>query len=169
MSDSYTAQRGDFGGGVTVTERTGKVEVVNGVPHVCELGLALRLGIGGRPDPDAAEALQGFELLDGEERPDPGEVLHGWPVFCYVRQLRLAKLIGLSRRQVQNLEVRGLPSEGHRKTKRYPLPHALIWYRSYTRRGGRNGGAGHRLPFKVALADAELEEAEARVKEVERG
>lgn len=139
---------------VTLEPPAGRVKFVNGRAHVCEAGIAIRMGLA-RPEPETAAALYPlFELAEGEERPEPGEIVDDVPVFAWLDQAAAAKVIGLTTRQVANLEVKGLPSKGHRSTKRYPLPHALVWIRVYYRRGGAEGRVS-RLPFRVAWADEE--------------
>ncbi|HSW29667.1 MAG TPA: hypothetical protein VLH75_09335 [Longimicrobiales bacterium] len=118
---------------IRLDEGVGRVEVLDGIPHVCELGLALRLGLQERPVAQeiAAQHFPLFELAPGEERPRPGEMLGGWPVFCWISQHDAARMLGLTTRQVQNLETKGLPSNGRGKSKRYALPHLLVWHRAY--------------------------------------
>jgi hypothetical protein len=150
---------------VKLAPGVGVVTVRDGTAHVCELGVCLRLGLGRPIDSDvAAQMFPAFELCPGEERPEPGAMLQGRPVFCWVSQHEAAKLLGLTTRQVQNLETKGLPCVGHRGTKRYALPHLHIWSMEYHARARPAA-----LPYAVAeaelsvrLAEDELAEAEGR-------
>ncbi len=146
----------------------GSVRTVDGEHRLDELGVAFRHGY---IDPSeleaAAQLFPTFELLPGEERPEPGERLVDYPVFAWLTQREAAKLLSFSTRQVQNLEVRGLPSRGARKSKRYALPHLLIWFRAYKRRGGSEGKV-RQLSWRVALAEHELDAARMRLDLAER-
>jgi hypothetical protein len=146
-----------------VEEPMGRVQIVDGVASVCELGLALRLGLQERPlsREVAARYFPIFELTTGEERPRPGEMLGSWPVFAWISQHEAAKVIGLTTRQVANLEVKGLPSVGRGKSKRYALPHLCIWYGAYT---GRH--KPEVVPWEVAEALHQVEQAEARLGDI---
>lgn len=144
----------------------GKVRRVDGRPSVCRYGLALRTGLT-RTDPETAATLYpAFQLLPGEERPEPGEVFGGVPVFAWVDQATAATLVGLTARQVANMHVRGLPNRGHRSTRRYPLPHLVVWFRAWRGRGGQAGRV-RRLSFEVAMADEELELARMNLQALE--
>ncbi len=133
---------------ITLEEGVGRVRMVDGAAHVCELGVQLRLGLGRVPDRDSAAALFPlFDLCPGEERPAPGTMLADRPVFAWISQHDAAVLLRLTTRQVQNLETKGLPNFGRGKTKRYALPHLLIWFRAYNAQGKPQA-----LPFRVAEA-----------------
>ena len=99
---------------IRVEAGVGEVTQRDGEWAVCALGLILRLGqhppIASKV---AAEWFPAFELIpDVEERPAPGEMLCGRPVFAWVTQAEAAKHLQLSTRQVANLESKGLPSKG---------------------------------------------------------
>ena len=148
--------------GEALVQVDGTVQMIDNVPHVCELGLCLRLGMSKPSREVAAEYFPLFELMPGEERPEPGEMLHDRAVFCWLTQHEAAKQVGLTTRQVANLETKGLPHIGHRKTKRYALPHLLIWYKFYCHQKKLTA-----QPFEVAearnhvfLANLELETVE---------
>jgi hypothetical protein len=168
MMAAAETRRATLPGGdvVTFDDSIGRVRETNGRHGVCELGLAIRLGIAD-PTPEMAAAVYPlFELCPGEERADPGEVFETLPVFAWVPQDAAAVLVGLTTRQVQNLERKGLPNRGRRDTKRYPLPHLVMWMRAYYGRGGADGKV-RRLPFRVALAWNRLQEAELDLKAAE--
>lgn len=68
-----------------------------------------------------------------------------------VTQKELAEILGLSTRQIRNLEAVGLPHRAEGNRKLYPLPEAVIWHRERA--------------VESALADAQssdYEEAKAR-------
>ena len=44
-------------------------------------------------------------------------------------QTELSAIIGLSTRQIRNLEREGLPCSMERKRKAYPLPEAVVWWK----------------------------------------
>ncbi|CAN5634257.1 hypothetical protein BH23GEM7_BH23GEM7_27180 [soil metagenome] len=52
----------------------------------------------------------------------------------------LAAECGVTTRQLRNLEERGLPYVGGRKSKRYPWPLAEEWYRVFRRRTAQSPG-----------------------------
>lgn len=141
----------------------GRVERVDGEWSVCEAGLALRLGLqDGPPDPAEAAALYPlFQLLPDEEAPEPGEAVGAWPVFAWIPQSAVAELMQLTPRQVQNLHRKGLPNRGRGRTRRYPLPHVVLWFRAYRAMGEPEAlrwdlvEAHHRLQAaRRALAEA---------------
>lgn len=141
---------------------------VTGAAFLDELGLSVRLAMPVYRSPELARILFPLiELVPGEERPDEGAVHLGLPVFAVYSQAELAKQLNLTTRQVQNLEVRGMPSIGTRKAKRYPIPHVHIWYRAWTERGA-SGRSVRRVPFEVALAEHELLLAESNVRAARR-
>ena len=110
----------------------GRVSTVAGRPHVCQTGLIVRLGIGEAPSQEfAAELYPLLELCPGEERPKPGELLESRPVFCWMTQQHTAKYLGMTTRHLQNLELKGLPNVGRGATKRYAVPHTVIWHGAY--------------------------------------
>lgn len=149
------------------TDGLGEVAVVDGEQRVCLGGLIERLGLGARQSPEfAACVFPAFDLLPGEERPDPGEVVEDLPVFCWISQQDAAKAMLLTTRQVANLEIRGLPHKGFRDSKRYPLPHLHIWAEAYRRRVDRNETV-RKLPFSLALAEHELRQAQDRLRDAE--
>lgn len=45
-----------------------------------------------------------------------------------VRQKELAQILGLTTRQIRNLEAAGMPHRAEGNTKWYPLPDTVIWY-----------------------------------------
>ena len=47
-----------------------------------------------------------------------------------VNQTELAAILGLSTRQIRNLETEGLPVRAERNRKLYPLPDAVLWWKS---------------------------------------
>lgn len=51
-----------------------------------------------------------------------------------LNQTELATMLGLTTRQIRNLEIAGMPHGAEKNSKRYPLPDALDWYysRKYT-------------------------------------
>jgi hypothetical protein len=53
-----------------------------------------------------------------------------WRIWL-LTQAQLATAIGMTGRHVQNLEAKGLPSEGERDRKRYAWPDAWAWYTTY--------------------------------------
>src|SRR5690606_3285343 len=68
-----------------------------------------------------------------------------------VTQRELADILGLTTRQIRNLEAAGLPHRAEGNRKLYPIPDAVIWYRDRA--------------VESALADAQptqFEEARAR-------
>lgn len=137
----------------------GRVTIVNGQPNVCELGLAFRLGLADLDAATAAGIYPGFELCPGEERPEPGAAVAGVAVFCWVTQEHAAQLMEMSPRHLQNLERKGLPHEGHRGSKRYPLPHLLVWSDDYKSQIARYGRCSE-LPFEEAWERHLFEQAE---------
>lgn len=140
----------------------GRIVVISGVPHLDDLGLAVRMGLANPSPEDAAAVFPLFDLLEEEERPAPGELLEGGPVFAWIRPQVAAEELGVTPRHLQNLERKGLPSTGNRESKRYARPHCLIWLEQYEAELERHGRCS-RLPFRVAWARhrLELEQAEA--------
>jgi hypothetical protein len=126
---------------------------------VDELGLALRMGLGAAPTPAlAAEFYPQFQMVEGEQHAEPGEMLEGLPVFSWITATLLGQLAHLTPRHLLDLEALGLPRRGQRRTRRYPLPHAVIWVRGY--KHDLQHGPARRLPLAVALARHQLELAE---------
>jgi terminase small subunit / prophage DNA-packing protein len=50
------------------------------------------------------------------------------PVTRSVSQQGLAGILGLSTRQIRNLEAEGMPHEADGNRKTYPIPEAVQWY-----------------------------------------
>ena len=50
-----------------------------------------------------------------------------------VNQTELAGILGLSTRQIRNLEVQGLPHRSEANRKLYPIPGAVQWYAEHRR------------------------------------
>jgi phage terminase Nu1 subunit (DNA packaging protein) len=50
------------------------------------------------------------------------------PAAKFVTQQQLADILGLSTRQIRNLEHEGLPLRAEGKRKLYPIPDAVRWY-----------------------------------------
>lgn len=76
-----------------------------------------------------------------------------------VNQTEFAALVGLSTRQVRNLEAEGLPHRADGNAKLYPLPDALDWY--YARKYEPEA------PSERKEADLRKLNAEAKLKEIE--
>ena len=134
----------------------GRVSIVDGRPLVCQTGLIVRMGLGSVPAPEfAAELYPLLELCPGEERPKPGEMLEDWPVFAWMTQQDTAECLGITTRHLQNLETKGLPNVGRGATKRYALPHTIIWHRAYAAQRRPKV-----LPWEVAEAQDTLNKAE---------
>ena len=94
-----------------------------------------------------------------------GDVSPGSIRTRLLTQTQFAELINISERQVRNLEEKGLPNEGFRGTKVYPLPVALWWMFGYWKRlaarDGSDGREGVRyLDWRVARAMHDLDQAE---------
>lgn len=104
------------------------------------------------------------------EKAKRGEVVEGLEVFGWDTQAELAETFRITPRHVQNLEKRGLPAHGDGPTKRYPWPHAGIWFAAYKIRTEVERLVVERLPFAVALAEHRLSvarmdaEADTRVR-----
>ncbi len=130
--------------------------MIDGTPHLDDIGLAVRMGLADLRPETAVELFPLFELLPEEERPEPGEILDGVPVFAWIRPAAAAEELGVTPRHVQNLEAKGLPSTGNRETKRYARPHCLVWLLQYQAELDRHGRC-ERLPFRVAWARHRLE------------
>jgi hypothetical protein len=141
-----------------------RVTMIGDVPHSSAIGTAVRLGLADPSREVAAELYPLLELAPGEERAKPGELAEGLPVFAWIPQASAAEFLGLTPRQVQNLEAKGLPSKGARSRKRYALPHLVIWHDQYTAELRRHRHC-EALPFRVALARHRLERAEAETEE----
>ncbi len=150
----------EFEPGVGIARQT------DGVWSTDALGLAVRVGLSKPSQEAAAELFPGFELFPWEERPEPGEVFADRPVFCWLRQSNVATTTGLSTRQILNLERKGFPSVGSRKSKRYPVPHLHVWLKAYRLRGGSEGRVSF-LPFEVAEAVVAVALAEADLRSIE--
>jgi phage terminase Nu1 subunit (DNA packaging protein) len=99
-----------------------------------------------------------MERIEGK-RP----VIDGLKVYAWLEQAELAELLDITERQIQNLEKVGLPAEGHRSTKRYPIPHAVVWYSQYQFHVAQRHVV-ESLPFPVALAEHNLFEAESEAR-----
>ena len=56
------------------------------------------------------------------------------PVEEMLKPAELGEELGISLRQVQNLEDRGLPTSGRRSEKRHPWPLCLAWFWTYRKR-----------------------------------
>jgi hypothetical protein len=59
------------------------------------------------------------------------EMIDRLQVAYWLSQAEMAEIIRKTTRTVQDLEKKGLPNRGFRGTKRYPTPHAVIWWESY--------------------------------------
>jgi hypothetical protein len=96
-----------------------------------------------------------MSFLPGRE-PAAGEEIEGVPVVRWLPQAFVAECAGVTTRQLQNLEKRGLPHAGYAATKMYPAPHFVIWLTQWRKARGRNTegkfAGGDNLPFAVALA-----------------
>ena len=132
----------------------------SGEPTVCEFGLAIRLGLAAPTAEHAARVYPAIELLPGERRADPGEMLEGLAVFAWVGNKYLAELTGASERTVRDWIHRGLPCRARRGGREYPVPHAIVWEGEYRRAVLANVGRCDYLPFQVALARQRLRELE---------
>lgn len=95
-----------------------------------------------------------MEKIEGKAPVLDGLMVHGWAT-----QAELAEWFQVTGRQIQNLEKIGLPSDGHRATKRYPVPHVVIWFSQYQVHLA-SGDTVDRLPFSVVLAEHQLFHAE---------
>lgn len=78
-----------------------------------------------------------------------------------VSQRELAELLGLTTRQIRNLEGRGLPVSVTGNRKRYPIPDAIRWY--VASKGREAAEAAEVTPYDEALARKTL--ADARIAE----
>ena len=78
-----------------------------------------------------------------------------------VSQRELAELLGLTTRQIRNLEGRGLPVAASGNRKRYPIPDAIRWYVASKAREASE--AAEVTPYDEALARKTL--ADARIAE----
>ncbi|TVR55846.1 MAG: hypothetical protein EA421_05365 [Gemmatimonadales bacterium] len=78
-----------------------------------------------------------------------------------VSQRELAELLGLTTRQIRNLEGRGLPVSATGNRKRYPIPDAIRWY--VASKGREAADAAEVTPYDEALARKTL--ADARIAE----
>lgn len=89
--------------------------------------------------------------------------------YCVLKvtQAALAEWFEITTRQVQNLEARGLPCEGGRSTKLYPIPDAVLWYRSYRARVMARSSSFDTVTYldpRIARAEHALECARDAVK-----
>jgi len=95
------------------------------------------------------------------------EPISRWRVWL-VNQTQLAKTFGVSPRWLQELELRGLPSEGHRGSKLYPWPDAWVWWTCYSLRQAAAEARGRytrrdraeQVTVSVARAEHDLRRAE---------
>lgn len=78
-----------------------------------------------------------------------------------VSQRELAELVGLTTRQIRNLEGRGLPVRAEGNRKLYPVPDAVRWYVDAKAREAAE--AAESTPYDEALARKTL--ADARIQE----
>lgn len=60
-----------------------------------------------------------------------------WRIWL-LTQKELAQQLRTTTRHLQELESRGLPSEGYRDTKLYPWPDVLAWWMTYRLRDNRD-------------------------------
>jgi phage terminase Nu1 subunit (DNA packaging protein) len=82
-----------------------------------------------------------------------GRTIEGVRVVEWATQAETARMLDVTPRHVQRLEAKGLPAEGARDTKRYPIPHVVIWWSEYVIAQERAGEKGvEKLPFSVAYA-----------------
>ena len=87
------------------------------------------------------------------------ETLAGVRVVRWATGAEMASLFGITPRWLLELEERGLPFRGIRTAKRFPIPHAVVWWLVYSaRRAGRQDAAYLALP--VAFAEYRLDLAE---------
>lgn len=63
--------------------------------------------------------------LDGDDHGSSGSAADG---FVSLSQKDFAALVGLTTRQVRNLETQGLPHRAEKNRKYYPMPDAARWY-----------------------------------------
>lgn len=73
----------------------------------------------------------------------------------WVGQSDFAEAFGVSTRQVQRLERKGLPSFGAGASKRYPFPQAGTWMLDYQLLASRNSTVRY-LPLEIAIADVAM-------------
>lgn len=138
----------------------GRVYVEGDEASMDLISVAVRMGFA-NPSPEAAEAIYpALDLAPGEEPANPGEVVGGVPVFCWIPPRMAAELVQVTPRTVRNWEGAGLPSRGHHNAKRYPLPHFVVWAAAYHVEVARLRRCDH-LPFAVALAIHRLGEAKS--------
>lgn len=88
---------------------------------------------------------------------EKSQKIAGIPIAEWVTQSELARIFGITGRHVQNLELVGLPNAGRRASKRYPLPHAVVWWSEYLiAKELNNGRTPDDLPIEVAMARDKL-------------
>lgn len=99
-----------------------------------------------------------MKILSSKARP----VLDGAPVAAWVSQVEFADLVGITDRQVRNLQGLGLPFD---RKRGHPLPHSLLWFISYNQRIDRDQVVS-RLPLDVSILEHRAREgaAEAELK-----
>jgi hypothetical protein len=84
---------------------------------------------------------------------EKSQKIAGIPIAEWVTQSELARICNITGRHVQNLERMGLPADGSRATKRYPIPHAVVWWSEYLIAKELNNGRNPDfLPIEVAMA-----------------
>lgn len=86
------------------------------------------------------------------DEPEPGEELAGLEVACWFRPADAQAAVGLSSRTLLRYTKQGLPSSGSGPSKRYALPHTVLWIRALTLRRDRGETVTH-VPFDLALAE----------------
>lgn len=82
-------------------------------------------------------------------------------------QTEIAEILGLTTRQIRNLEGEGMPHRAEGNRKLYPLPGAVQWY--YQREIARamptdfEEAKARKMAAEAALAELELAQAEGRI------
>jgi hypothetical protein len=84
-------------------------------------------------------------------------IVGGMKVQRWSSQAITAETLGVSARQVRNLELRGLPSDGgvvseSKKRLAYPMPQAMMWFECWNKAFGPYRKRPEHLEIRFAIA-----------------
>lgn len=100
------------------------------------------------------------------EAADWPRILDDNPICHWVDQSMMARLAQVDVRTIQRWELKGLPAFGEGRSKRYPLPHAVVWHMAYRSLQARSRKGVDSL--SVGRAFGEYEASNARLADSSR-
>lgn len=87
------------------------------------------------------------------ESADWPKILDDEPIITWVDQSMMARLAQKDPRTIMRWERKGLPAFGEGRSKRYPVPHAVVWSMAYSSLQARSRKGVDHLSVDVAFGE----------------